>query len=286
MIGKGLMMPDIGFLGVLAHPDDEQLMTGTFAQLAADGLRTGLVCATRGESGQIHPESGATPETIGQVREAELRAACVVAGIKNLWFLDYRDSGWFDSPENDHPDAFCNADEEEALERLVRIVREFKPTVMATFDRTGGYGHLDHLMVHKLTNLAFHASGDPSRFPSAGKPWQPARVYYSSFARSATRGYARRLLELDPDSGLAQVDFTNMGLPDEEITNSLDVSKWIELKQLSLSQHRTQKGDQDRFAKMPKELTNVIVGTEHYALGPGVPLPEGPRLNKSLFAGL
>ena len=279
-------MPDLGLLGVFAHPDDEQLMTGTFAQAATEGIRTGLVCATRGEAGQIHPESGATPETMAEVREAELRAACVVAGIKHLWFLDYRDTGWFDSPDNQHPDAFYNADEEEALERLVRIVRDFKPTVMVTFDRTGGYGHLDHLMVHKLTNSAFYAAGDPARFPGAGEPWQVARVYYSSFARSATLNFAKRLREVDPDGGLAQIDFTHMGLPDEEITNSLDVSKWIELKRLSLSKHRTQKGDQERFAQMPTDLSVGIVGTEHFTLGVGVPLPDGPALNKSLFAGL
>ncbi len=279
-------MPNLGLLGVFAHPDDEQLMTGTFAQAAADGTRTGLVCATRGEAGQIHPESGATPETIAEVREAELRAACVVAGIKHLWFLDYRDTGWFDSPENQHPDAFCNADEDEALVRLVTIVRDFKPTVMVTFDKTGGYGHLDHLMVHKLTNLAFYAAGDTARFPGAGEPWQVERVYYSSFARSATINFAKRVREVDPDSNFAQLDLTHMGLPDEEITNSLNVSKWIDLKRQSLSSHRTQKGDQDRFAQMSRGLSVVIVGTEHFSLGLGAPLPDGPALNKGLFDGL
>ncbi|MEO6457155.1 MAG: PIG-L family deacetylase [Chloroflexia bacterium] len=273
-------------LGVFAHPDDEQLMTGTFAQAAADGIRTGLVCATKGECGQIHPESGATPETMAEVREAELRAACVVAGIKHLWFLDYRDTGWFDSPDNKHPDAFCNADEEAALERLVRIVRDFKPTVMVTFDKTGGYGHLDHLMIHKLTTSAFYAAGDPAKFPDVGEPWQVARVYYSSFARSATVNFARRLREVDPDSDFAQLDFSNMGLPDEEITNALDVSSWADLKRQSLSSHLTQKGDQERFARMSKDLGVSFVDTEHFALGVGVPLPDGPVLNKSLFAGL
>jgi len=279
-------MPDLALLGVFAHPDDEQLMTGTFAQAAADGVRTGLVCATRGECGQIHHESGATPETLAQVREAELRAACVVAGIKNLWFLDYRDTGWFDSPENDHPDAFCNADEEEALERLVGIIRDFKPTVMVTFDKTGGYGHLDHLMIHKLTNLAFRAAGDPAQFPGQGYPWQVSRVYYTSFARSATQSFAKRLREVDPDGGLAQIDFSNMGLPDEEITNSVDVSRWVDLKRASLSKHRTQKSDQERFAQMSKDLAVGITGTEHFVLGLGVPLPDGPARKKSLFAGL
>ena len=279
-------MPDLGLLGVFAHPDDEQLMTGTFAQAAADGIRTGLVCATRGECGQIHPESGATPETMAEVREAELRAACIIAGIKHLWFLDYRDTGWFDSPDNEHPHAFCNADEEEALERLVSIIRDFKPTVLVTFDKTGGYGHLDHLMVHNLTNLAFYAAGDPDRFPGAGEPWQLARLYYASFARSVTINFAKRLREIDPDSDFAQLDLSNMGLSDEEITNSLDVSKWIELKRQSLSSHRTQKGDQERFARMSKDLGVSFVGTEHFALGAGVPLPDGPALNKSLFEGL
>ena len=180
-------MSDRALLAVFAHPDDEQLITGTLAQAAAEGIRTGIVCATRGESGQIHPDSGATPDTLARVRENELRAAAVMVGVKHLWFLDYRDTGWFDSPENEHPDAFGNAIEEEALERLVRVIREFRPTVLVTFDRSGGYGHLDHLMAHKLTTTAFYASGDEDIFPQMGAPWQPARLYYTSFARQATK---------------------------------------------------------------------------------------------------
>src|SRR5687768_899415 len=152
------MPKDLALLGLYAHPDDEQLITGTLAQCASEGIRTGLVCATRGEAGQMHESANANRDTIGQVREAELRAAAVVVEVKSLWFLDYRDSGWFDSPDNERPDAFAHAPDEEALAKLVHIIRGFRPTVITTFDPRGAYGHLDHLKIHKLAISAFSAA--------------------------------------------------------------------------------------------------------------------------------
>src|SRR5438105_10750922 len=120
-------MSSLSLLGLFAHPDDEQLVAGTFAMAASQGIRTGLICATRGECGEIADPALATQETLGQVREAEMRAAATVLGIKYLWFLDYRDSGMMGTDENRHPACFYQSDTEEALERIVKIVREFKP---------------------------------------------------------------------------------------------------------------------------------------------------------------
>src|SRR5438105_2633154 len=185
-------MSSLSLLGLFAHPDDEQVLSGSFAKAAAEGMRTGLVCATRGEAGEIADPSLATKETLGRVREAELRAACAVLGIKYLWFLDYRDSGMMGTPENEDPAAFYRADEREALGKIVKIVREFKPTVMVTFDPKGGYGHPDHLTIHRLATAAFSAAADPQAYPDAGEPWQAARLYYGAFPRSAMK----RLVEL------------------------------------------------------------------------------------------
>src|SRR2546429_4683829 len=85
------VMNDRAILACYAHPDDEQGITGTLARCAQAGIRTGLLCATRGEMGEIAPGHAATPETLGAVREQELRCAAEVAGIAHLWFLDYRD---------------------------------------------------------------------------------------------------------------------------------------------------------------------------------------------------
>src|SRR5687768_1963617 len=205
------MHKDLSLLGLYAHPDDEQLITGTLAQCASEGIRTGLVCATRGESGQMHESSGATQETIGKVREAELRAAAVVVGVKNLWFLDYRDSGWFGSPDNERPDAFANSPDDEALEKIVRIIRDFRPTIITTFDSRGGYGHIDHLKIHNLAIQAFSASADPSRFPDAGQPWQTSRLYYSIFPLSLVLQMQDYLRQTNPDDNFLKIDFEQLG---------------------------------------------------------------------------
>lgn len=279
-------MPELSLLGVFAHPDDEQIMTGTFAKAAAEGMRTGLICATRGEAGQISDPSLATIETIGQVREGELRAAAVVAGIKHLWFLDYRDSGWIGAPDNDNPASFYRTDPHEALGKIVKLVREFKPTVMVTFDPTGGYGHLDHLTAYKLTTEAFSAAADPQAFSEAGEAWQTARLYYSSFPRSTMARVRELIARVEPESDFLALDLDKFGLDDAEITNSVDVHEWADTKDKSLRQHRTQARDYDRWSKMPSDLTSLMRGTEHFSLAAGIPLPDRGEAKGDLFAGL
>src|SRR4051794_38882961 len=99
-------MQDLALLGVFAHPDDEQLLSGSYAAAAREGITTGLICATRGEEGEIADPSLATPENLGQVREGELRAAATAVGVKYLWFLDYRDSGMMGTAPNENPECF------------------------------------------------------------------------------------------------------------------------------------------------------------------------------------
>lgn len=279
-------MSDLSILGVFAHPDDEQVMSGVYAQAATEGIRTGLICATRGEAGQIADPSLATPETLAKVREAELRAACVVIGVKDLWFLDYRDSGWIGSPENDDPTCFYRSDKQEALGRTVKIVRHFKPTVIVTFDPTGGYGHLDHLTAHQLTNEAFEAAADPGAFPDAGEAWRTARLYYSTWPRSIMERLSHLMAQFQSDSDYLSLDTDKFGLPDSEITNSVDVSRWLDLKAQSLKQHRTQSKDFEMWARLPAEFNHALRGTEHYVLAAGTPLPDSQDAKSDLFAGL
>lgn len=279
-------MTALSLLGLFAHPDDEQLMSGTFALAAAEGISTGLVCATRGEEGEIAEPSLATPESLGRVREAELRAAGTVVGIKYLWFLDYRDSGMAGTAANDNPDCFYRVPEASALEKIVRIVREFRPTVMVTFDPTGGYGHPDHLTIHKLATQAFAAAADPSIFAGAGAPWQAARLFYVGFPRSAMLGFQKFLAEQDLDTAFRGLDPDRFGLPDEQITNILDVSDWLAMKERSFQHHRTQLNPNSPFLKMPAEALQSFRSKEYFALAAGEPLPGGPEARADLFAGL
>jgi LmbE family N-acetylglucosaminyl deacetylase len=279
-------MAELSLLGLFAHPDDEGLMSGTFAKTAAEGLRTGLICATRGEYGEIAEPALATPETLGHVRELELKAACAVLGIKYLYFLNYKDSGWFDRPENEAPDAFVNADVEEATGEIVRLIREFKPTIMVTFDPTGGYGHLDHVQACRLSTRAFDAAPDPARYPDAGEPWQVQRLYYTSFPRSRMQRFAEFMQNTDLQTSYRDLNIERLGLADDEITNVVDVREWMPLKEKSLSMHATQMDPNSLFRRLPAEMLVEMRATEYYGLAKGAPLPNTEEAKGDLFAGL
>lgn len=279
-------MAELSLLGVYAHPDDEQIMSGVFARSAAEGIKTGLVCATRGEYGEIADPALATPENLGAVRENELRAAAAVLGIKYLYFLDYKDSGWFDKPENSAPDSLNMADPDQVTGHIVRLIREFKPTVIVTFDPTGGYGHLDHIQVSRLTVRAFHEAGDPARHPEAGPVWQAERLYYCSFPRSQIIRFTEMMKEAGIESNFNVVDFRNMGLTDEEITNVVEVGEWAPLKERSLLCHRTQYNPDNPLNRIPEEMQVQLRSVEHYALAAGTPLPDTEQARGDLFAGL
>ncbi|MEA2575393.1 MAG: mycothiol S-conjugate amidase [Chloroflexia bacterium] len=279
-------MAELSLLGLFAHPDDEQLMSGTFAKYAAEGIRTGLICTTRGEYGEIADPALATPETLGHVRELELRAACAVVGIKYLYFLDYKDSGWFDRPENDAPDSFNNADPEEATEALVRLIREFRPTVMVTFDPGGGYGHLDHVQVWRFTSEAFDAAADPARYPGAGGAWQAQRLYYTGFPRSRMQRFGEVMERMDLESSYRDLNMEQKGFTDEEITNVMDVREWVAFKEKSMSMHATQMDPNSLFTRLPADMLLEMRATEYFSLAKGAPLPDTPDARGDLFAGL
>jgi len=171
-------------LAVLAHPDDETFgMGGTLALYAQRGAKVHLVCATRGEAGTVSPEHLQGYQNIAQLREAELRCAASHLGLAEVHFLGYRDSGMAGSPENQHPEALAAADLQEVSGRITERIRRIKPQVVITFDPAGGYGHPDHIATNQATVEAFQAAGDSGRFPEAGPPFQPQKLYFSTFSR-------------------------------------------------------------------------------------------------------
>jgi mycothiol S-conjugate amidase len=278
-------MTDLGILAVYAHPDDEQGVSGTLAKYVREGVRAGLICATRGEMGEIADPALATPETLGAVRERELRDAAAILGVEPVWFLDYRDSGMAGTAGNDDPRAFMNADGDKVVGRLVRIIREFKPQALVTFDATGGYGHPDHIAIHRWATEAFAAAGDPARYPEAGPAWQPDRLFYGSIPRSALRRMVKLFTESGLESAFTGMDPEQMGMPDEDVTNVADVSAYVDLKMDSLRRHATQLPANSPFARLPVEATRKMRGTEHFMLAAGTPLPAGADPG-DLLAGL
>jgi N-acetyl-1-D-myo-inositol-2-amino-2-deoxy-alpha-D-glucopyranoside deacetylase len=165
-----------------AHPDDETLgIGGTLAQYAAAGYKVYYVCGTRGEAGEVAPEFMQGYASIAELRTHELKCAAEVLGLADVIYLDYRDSGMAGSPENKHPNALTGAPTEQVAGRIVEAIRRLKPEVIITSDPLGGYGHPDHIAIHKATVIAFSAAGDPQKYPDAGPPFQPQKLYFHVF---------------------------------------------------------------------------------------------------------
>lgn len=183
-------------LFVGAHPDDETLGPGgTLAHYVASGVNVYYACATRGEAGTVSAESMQRYTSVGDLRWAEMTCAAQVLGLAGVRHLGYRDSGMPGSPDNKRPDALFAAPLEEVAGRIVAIIRELRPQVVLTFDPIGGYRHPDHIVTHRATVMAFHAAGDPARYPDAGPPFQPRKLYFSVFPRGMLK-VAVRLLPL------------------------------------------------------------------------------------------
>lgn len=280
-------MADLAILACYAHPDDEQGVSGVLARAADQGVRTGLICATRGELGEIADPTLATPDNLGQVREQELRRAAAVIHAQHLWFLDYRDSGMRGTEGNNDSRAFMNVDEQEALGEVVRIIRHFRPTVMVTFDESGAYGHPDHIRISQLTTRAFHVAADASQYPEAGPAWETKRLFYSSIPRSRIRQLAKMAEEAGMSNNFTGMDVEKLGLPDEQITNRINVAAYVDRKLESLNQHRTQMNPNSPFAKLPREMLVEWRRTEYFALVAGVPVDTSdPAAADDLFVGL
>jgi N-acetyl-1-D-myo-inositol-2-amino-2-deoxy-alpha-D-glucopyranoside deacetylase len=180
-------------LSVLAHPDDESFgMGGTLAHYARQGVDVHLICATRGEVGDVDPHYMRGFNSVAERREHELRCAAEILGLAGVHFLDYRDSGMPGSADNLHPRALAAAPLEEVAQHVLRYILELKPQVVLTFDPIGGYRHPDHIAMHKAARQAFELAVEN---PSAGSGgYRPQKLYYNTFPR----GFLKFVVKLLP----------------------------------------------------------------------------------------
>src|SRR5512142_3233526 len=188
-------------LAVLAHPDDETFgMGGTLALYARRGDNVYLVFVTRCAVGTVDAEHMRNFRSIAELREAELRCAAEHLGLKEVFFLDYRDSGMPDTADNKHPDAQVAHSVDEVAAKVVKYIRELKPDAVITFDPIGGYRHPDHIHIHQATVLAFEKADDPSFNPESGAPFKPRYLYYQVFPKQVLRLFTRMmpLVGMDP----------------------------------------------------------------------------------------
>jgi mycothiol S-conjugate amidase len=231
-------------LSVHAHPDDESSKgASTVARYHAEGVRTVLVCCTGGEAGDILNPAMDTPEVradIGAVRLAELKAATDIIGYDETVMLGYRDSGMPGTEANEDRRSFAQAPLDEAVGRLVTVIRRERPQVILTYpDEQTEYPHPDHLRVHEISVIAFDAAGDPDRFPDAGPPFTPSKLYYSVWPAERFRQIHAKFLELGLESPFSEERMARL-TRDDPFTTSIDISGFDDVRGRALKAHATQ----------------------------------------------
>lgn len=283
------MAQDRRLLGIYAHPDDEILGPGgTLARYASCDDHVALVIATRGEAGEIQRPGTATPETLPQVREQEMRCSARELGVSEVIFLGYRDSGMAGTVDNEHPRAFMNAPADEVVRRLVAIIRRLRPQIVLTFEPYGGYGHPDHIAANHHTLAAVQAAADPHLFSGDRPSWKVNRIYYHILPTSLYVEMKQRVAARGGDVSrydeLIEGRAQGSGWPDDQIHAEIDVSDYVDKKWAAWNCHRTQFGPNSRFRQLPEEEMKELLSTEYFALGH--PRPDGPLHFDDLFAGL
>ena len=277
---------------VHAHPDDESSKgAATMARYAAEGVDVLVVTLTDGSRGSVLNPAMDRPEVqadITEVRAAEMDRAREILGVRQV-FLGFVDSGL---PEGDPlpplpPGCFALGELEEQTEALVRVVRSQRPHVMTTYDEHGGYPHPDHIRCHEVSVAAFEAAGDPDRFPDAGEPWQPLKLYYNlTFHKSRLEKLHQAMLAAKMESPYAEWLVTWEDKPEDvaRLTTSVPCSEWFPVRDAALIAHATQVDPTGRWFAVPIELQQETWPYEDFQLARSLvdtTLPED-----DLFAGV
>lgn len=268
-------------MAVYGHPDDEGQVTGTLAAFLAEGNAVTLVCATRGEVGEISDPALSTPDTLGYTRELELRAAMAQIGLADVRFLGFRDSGMAGTPENDDPRCFHQQPAETAVPALVAIMREVRPHYVFTWQADGGYGHPDHIAAHRHTLAAFDACGNAEAYPDAGAPWAPERLYWGArmmggFARIRLEMERRGLLPEPIDDETRKRFEEMLQRPDPPVSVVVDCAPHVDAKRRASAMHRSQFGENSMFARIPEDLRAEFYGHERFFQARPEPAAEAP----------
>ena len=278
---------------VHAHPDDEASKgAASCARYVAEGVEVMVVTCTGGEAGSILNPAMDTPEVNADMpgtRRAEMAKAAAILGVSHRW-LGFVDSGL---PEGDPkpplpPGCFALEPLEVPTEALVRVMREFRPHVVVTYDENGGYPHPDHIRCHEVSMAAFEAAGDPERFPLAGEPWQPLKVYYShGFSKARIPAFHEALLEAGLESPYAdwlknwKDDRPDPGL---RVTTRIQCADWFDVRDEALKAHATQIDPGSLWFKVPRDIQREVWPTEDYELVRS--LVDSAVPEDDLFAGI
>ncbi len=263
---------------------------GVLARAAAEGRRVKVITCTDGRRGEIVGE-GMDPDEVRprlvQVRAAELAGSLAALGVDEHEFLGYADSGMMGVDGNFDPACFWQADLHEAVGRLVAVIRAFRPAVVVTYDAFGGYGHPDHIQAHRITVLAVEAASMAAMYPEAGPPVRVSKLYFATIPKSAiAQANAMFIAEgiPSPFGDSTDPDDIPMGVPDDEVTTTIDVRPHMQAKQDALRAHVSQIAPDSFFMNVPDRMMEAFYGTEffvrrHSAIDSALP-------EQDLFAGL
>ena len=287
------MTEQLRLMAVHAHPDDESSKgAAMMAKYVSEGVEVLVATCTGGERGSIlNPKLQGDPyieENIHEVRAREMAEAREILGVRQEW-LGFVDSGL---PEGDPlpplPEGcFALRDAAEAAEPLVRLIRSFRPQVITTYDENGGYPHPDHIMTHKITMVAFDAAGDPARYPDAGEPWQPSKLYYNQgFNRQRTLALHEALLARGLESPYQEwlERWDESSMPERQLTTRVPCGDFFPVRDKALIAHATQIDPDGGWFRVPMEVQQEVWPTEDFELARSLvdtSLPES-----DLFAGI
>jgi len=259
-------------MAVHAHPDDESSKgAATMAKYVSEGAEVLVVSCTGGERGDIlNPNLAGDPHVLrdmAQVRREEMAAAAAALGVQHRW-LGFVDSGL---PEGDPlpplPEGcFALEEVETAAAALVRVVREFRPHVMTTYDENGGYPHPDHIMCHRVSAAAFEGAADLARFPG-GEPWQPLKLYYNGgFSRERIEVFHRAILEAGAESPFAEWLERRPDRPERRVDARVRCAEHFDARDRALLAHATQIDPGGFFFRVPREQQVELWPTEEFEL--------------------
>jgi LmbE family N-acetylglucosaminyl deacetylase len=240
-----------------AHPDDEAIaMGGTMARAKAEGHRVVLVVATKGELGEYAPDALGDGESLTERRVQEQMNAAKELGVDEVIFLGYQDSGMAGEPTNDAPEAFAQADLDEAAARLAKVLVDQGADVLTVYDDHGGYGHPDHMQVHRVGVRAGELAGT-------------RRIYENTMNREYIQNLMARADEVMPEAmetpdapDAASMD--EFGSPEAIITTTVDVRAFVDAKRAAMAAHASQIPGDSFFLSMPPEAFREAFGYEWY----------------------
>lgn len=275
-------------LAVVAHPDDESFgMGGTLALYAKAGVEVHLICATRGEAGEVPAQMLEGFSSIAELREHELSCAARELGLTNVYYLGYRDSGMPGSQDNNHPLALVQAPVDEVAKKIALLMRIIKPQVVVTFDPIGGYMHPDHIAVHNACVAAFNMTGDKEIVLENSLPFSPSKLYFHIFPRGLIKYFVKLMPIFGKDPSKfgknGDIDLAAIMNQDFPTHAKINYRKVAEQREKATACHASQGGDR-QSGYFLTWILRLLSSNESFMRA--VPPPVKGHLERDLFEGI